>query len=506
MAPGAEKLGNQLGSMASNYMEEQGKKYEGERNASGSPVDAGDPLGPIDNILGAAWYGMKQTKDYISDIGISIAGYTGSVIDDLGLTGAANTITGGIDTVLGYTRGMSDAVNGITGSVGATMESGIMAAGRGLGNGVSAFAQRTGKWVSDGLFGNDPEPVVGYGRVAGIYTDKKGNIRDSADNRFLSGKLEYGSKDYEYVMKQLGYTDEDFQIKENKKTGEVKITQQSTDRLSRQTTYYKGENITLDQYENYYNSNGKILKASDTLFIYNGDSVDRVNRAYDASGENVYETDVYTRNNKTGEYDLQYRDVWLRDTSGNVMTNYKQGDYNFVMNNNIGTQAVMGDDGQIGYRNTNTSGTVGCLVSQAANFFGFMGLQNDPDSQLYGHNVTPESVDNLLDDIDGYQEGNASMNQNALADALDIYYRYESKLTIENYRRMIDERLDKDLPTIAYVPNHFVSIAGVRYNSSGNRTDYLIRNSSRNGFTTMSRNTLYGQRKGRIRSIGWFYR
>jgi len=38
---------------------------------------------------------------------------------------------------------------------------------------VSDFGERTGKWVSDGLFGNGPEPVVGYGRVAGYEPDLK---------------------------------------------------------------------------------------------------------------------------------------------------------------------------------------------------------------------------------------------------------------------------------------------------------------------------------------------
>ncbi len=68
---------------------------------------------------------------------------------------------------------------------------------------------RTGKAISDGLFGNDQQPMVAYGEVKGIYTDENGVTRGGTklnlDSVFVEEGLQEGTKEYDAVMKELGY-------------------------------------------------------------------------------------------------------------------------------------------------------------------------------------------------------------------------------------------------------------------------------------------------------------
>ncbi len=473
MAPTAQGLGSMLGNMAGNWYKQQNSKPDNtQADAGRMPAAPNDPIGAIDNLLSGLWFGRDEDKKFMKSITDSISG----ISKDIGLTDifdSAAKVAGDIKTeISGFFGGIDKGVVNIATNI------------KNLINGEQA-PTRISKSELRGLIAYNGDVPIGNGYNTGVV---------------------YGSPEYNRIMKELGYSDEDFQIHVSKDEKEVVIIENSNDGLNRHMKYYTDMDLKVDQYEKYTNSNGEIIKSSEIMYIYNGDSVDRVNRAYDASGENVYQSDFYSKNNQTDEFNLKYRDIWLRDESGNVMTDHQQGDYNFIMNNNLPTEKYkFVEDGTYTVRN-NTSDTVGCLLAQTANFLGFMGLQNDPDSPLFGKNIIPPLIDNINDDINSYKEGSPEMLQKIFAESLELKYEYINNLDNEQFGNIIDQRIDDGMATIVYVPGHFVTVAGARYDGNGNITDYLVRNSSRNGFDSINRNTLYGSGKGRITSIGWYYR
>jgi len=142
-APKAEYVGMFLGKMAGDYLSAENVDKTQDSSKSSSPVGGTDPLSGVEDMLGAAWQGLKGIKDSIKDIQDKITELTGEKFDDF---------TGGL------LRGANEGLFGF---------------GENIGEGFTAFAQRTGNWISDGLFGNELEPVVGYGRVAGYEPDLK---------------------------------------------------------------------------------------------------------------------------------------------------------------------------------------------------------------------------------------------------------------------------------------------------------------------------------------------
>ncbi|HPS86392.1 MAG TPA: hypothetical protein PLY36_06585 [Spirochaetota bacterium] len=146
MAPSAEKLGSMLGGMASDFLESKKDEYDKRHDPGRAPVDGGDPLGTIDNILSAMWYGLDKSKKYAKSIISDIGKYAGGVMDDLGLTGAVNTVVSTAANAYNTAKNFVKTVTNFTGGMFSSLDSG-----------VRGFAERTGNLFTEGEFATDEQ-------------------------------------------------------------------------------------------------------------------------------------------------------------------------------------------------------------------------------------------------------------------------------------------------------------------------------------------------------------
>jgi len=116
-------------------MAENRKEYEKRNDSSRMPVDGGDPLGTMDNLLSGLWYGLDESKKYAGELAGSVNDFIGGVIGDLGLTDTVNTFSGLYNTSIGFTNGMFASI----------------------GTGLSNFVERTGNLFAQGSFATDLE-------------------------------------------------------------------------------------------------------------------------------------------------------------------------------------------------------------------------------------------------------------------------------------------------------------------------------------------------------------
>ena len=109
MAPTAEKFGSQTGSAFSNYMTEKYGRKDNKPTDTGRPYQPGedDPLGFIDEMLGAAYYGVQKVNEYANDITACIRGIN----------------------VFNYIEEFGNDIDGIFGDIGAAAANGAIKAG-----------------------------------------------------------------------------------------------------------------------------------------------------------------------------------------------------------------------------------------------------------------------------------------------------------------------------------------------------------------------------------------
>ena len=160
-APKAENIGTFLGKTAGDYLSEKlgGMAVNAAKREAGElPESANDPFAGIEDMLGAAWQGLKGIKADIRNIQNSITGLAG---------GAFDYLTGGL---------LSGANEGLFGI------------GKDIGEGLTAFAQRTGKLLTEGYFASDEE-------VRDILARER--IKEAIKN---GTALEYGSEEYNRMM------------------------------------------------------------------------------------------------------------------------------------------------------------------------------------------------------------------------------------------------------------------------------------------------------------------
>ncbi len=184
-------------------------------------------------------------------------------------------------------------------------------------------------------------------------------------------------------------------------------------------------------------------------------------------------------NKETNQYGLAYYDVYIINSSGKVVADYKQGDYpNTIMNDEWKTAVVKEkkfllftkkETEYVVAKEGNTISKAGCYISSIADV-----------ASYYGKNKTPVDIDTLADNGKYYK-----MNSPELAGVEDlIKYELSGKYrgidNLSEFRTTIEERISQGKPTIVRVQRqdntkmHFAVVSGARYNASGEITQYLL--------------------------------
>lgn len=132
MAPGAEMFGSQLGTAFGNYMT---GRYGRKENGGAVPYGSGrsDPLGFIDDMLGAAYYGTQKVNEYANDIASGVRGFTG----------------------LDHVQGVGQGVDHVFSGMGASAANMAMDAGSAVWGGVKNFGEKSGNWLGGDGFVDD---------------------------------------------------------------------------------------------------------------------------------------------------------------------------------------------------------------------------------------------------------------------------------------------------------------------------------------------------------------